>query len=96
MNKIGKIKTIQTVAKRKPAPPVKRRSNISAHDYDPETGHLTVTFHGGRRYRYEGVDRKTAEGLRDAASQGTYLHAHVIGKFDATKLWLDGCGWPRR
>lgn len=83
---IGKIKTIGSL-KRKPL--VKARapaSSVEAHDYSPETGHLTVTFRGGRRYRYEGVDQKTADGLRKSESRGSYLHRHVIGKFDATKI----------
>jgi hypothetical protein len=37
-------------------------------------------------YRYEGIDQKTADGLGSAESKGRFLHSHVIGKFDATKI----------
>lgn len=61
-------------------------SNVQGHEYSPETGHLTVTFHGGRQYRYEGVDKELAEKFRDSSSQGSFLHSHIIGKHDATKI----------
>lgn len=83
---IGKMKTIKSL-RRRAAPAAKQRSStVESHAYDPETGHLTVTFHGGRQYRYEGVDKATAHGLGKADSQGGYLHRHVIGKFSATKI----------
>jgi hypothetical protein len=63
-----------------------RASSVEAHHYNPETGHLTVTFRGGRQYRYEGVDQKTADGLAGSESKGRFLHSSVIGKFDATKI----------
>jgi hypothetical protein len=87
-----RIRTIKKIGSLKREPSVKNRAiaarvtSIEAHDYSPETGHLTVTFSGGRRYRYKGVDQKTAESFRDADSQGRFLHSHVIGKFDATKI----------
>jgi hypothetical protein len=84
-----RIKTIATTARRKPplkTKPAASSSGIEGHAYDPETGHLTVTFQGGRQYRYEGVDQKTAEGFRDATSQGRFLHANIVGKFDASKI----------
>lgn len=61
-------------------------SHIQDHSYDPKTGHLTVTFAGGRKYQYHGVDKETAAGLEGADSVGRYLHANVIGKFRHTKL----------
>lgn len=87
LGKMGTIKTIGSL-KRRVAPSSKaaRPSTVESHAYDPETGHLTVTFHGGRQYRYEGVDKATAQGFRKADSQGGYLHRHVIGKFSATKI----------
>lgn len=56
-------------------------SNIEAHSYDAATKTLTVTFRGGRRYRYSDVDAQTAEGLANAPSKGAFMHASVIGKF---------------
>jgi hypothetical protein len=61
-------------------------SNVTDHSYSPETGHLTVTFHGGRSYRYEGVSKETAKGLEDAGSAGQFLNSHVIGKHHAVKI----------
>lgn len=63
-----------------------RISQIEDHQYSPETGHLTVTFAGGRSYRYEGVSQDTADGLASAESKGRYLHASVIGKHSAVKI----------
>lgn len=66
--------------------PGSRAPNIEAHEYDPKTGHLTVTFAGGRSYRYRGVSAETAAGLADATSKGRYLHANIIGKHDHVKI----------
>lgn len=87
LRKLPKPKKLAT-KHRAPSSPkaASRSSNIQAHEYSPETGHLTVTFAGGRKYRYEGVDAKTASGMDDATSRGSYLHSNVIGKFDATKI----------
>lgn len=86
--RMPRIKTIATTAKRKL--PIKetsaRGSGIEDHDYDPGTGHLTVTFRGGRRYRYECVDQETADRFGRAESQGRFLHANIAGKFDASKI----------
>ena len=70
----------------KKSAPSSSGSNILAHEYDPETNHLTVTFAGGRQYRYSGVSQEIASGLNKADSKGRYLHASVIGKFPATKI----------
>lgn len=77
-----------TAHKRKAAPIANpdRGSSVEAHQYSPETGHLTVTFRGGRQYRYEGVDQNTADALGDAQSKGSYLQSSIIGKFTATKI----------
>lgn len=64
----------------------KGSSHVESTQYDPDLGHLTVTFAGGRRYRYSGVSKETAAGIDTAESLGQYLHAHVIGKHDAIKI----------
>jgi hypothetical protein len=87
--RMPRIKTIATTAKRKPplkTKPAASSSGIEGHDYDPGTGHLTVTFRGGRRYRYECVDQETADRFGRAESQGRFLHANIAGKFDASKI----------
>lgn len=63
-----------------------RRQNITAHEYNPETEHLTVTFHDGRQYRYEGVPLAIGNAMRGAQSLGKFLHTHIIGKYDHTKI----------
>jgi hypothetical protein len=68
------------------ATPGKAGSTIASSSYDPGTGHLLVTFASGSRYRYEGVSPQTADDFRTASSQGAHLHAHIIGKHDASKL----------
>lgn len=67
--------------------PVRKSApHVLSHHYDPAAGHLTVTFHGGRVYRYHGVDPTTASRLAEASSKGSFLHAAVIGKFRHTKI----------
>lgn len=69
-----------------PSPDTRLGSHIEAHEYSPETGQLTVTFSGGRRYAYSGVSKETAAGLDKADSKGGYMHAHVIGKHEHSKI----------
>lgn len=69
----------------KPVKPT-RRQNITAHEYCPETGRLTVTFHDGRQYRYAGVPLEHHEGMTNAESRGRYLHTHIIGNYPDTKI----------
>lgn len=64
-------------------------SNITAHSYNPETGQLTITYRGDRRYSYDGVPPELADGLEKADSKGRYVHAHIIDKFPATRIRLD-------
>lgn len=64
----------------------KKPSNVQDISYNPETQDLDVTFAGGRRYRYSGVDQDRADELKSAPSRGKYLHRNIIGKFDHTTL----------
>jgi hypothetical protein len=85
-------------APRLPTPPKKHRnkpnpaqgkaprSNILDHNYCAETGHLTITFSHGGRYRYEGVGKETAAGFAKAESKGKFLHGSIIGKHACTKI----------
>jgi hypothetical protein len=68
------------------APKPARRSNVTSHSYSPETGHLTVSYHSGRTYQYERVPQDIARKLGEHESPGSFLHAHVIGKFKATEI----------
>ncbi|MBA3831648.1 MAG: KTSC domain-containing protein [Chthoniobacterales bacterium] len=77
---------------RKARSPIKRstpssnNSHVAGTSYNPETGHLDVTFSNGRRYRYHGVTKETAAGLGSAASTGGFLARDVIGKHRHEKL----------
>lgn len=75
MKKTQKPKSIQT-----------RRPNVTSHTYNKRNKTLTVTFHNGRRYRYSGVDLDKAEAFKASDSKGAFLHAHIIGRHDATQL----------
>lgn len=66
--------------------PASNSSHVVATSYDPELGQLDVTFTGGRKYRYSGVSKEIGSGIAGADSLGRYLHAHVIGKHDVTKI----------
>jgi hypothetical protein len=83
----GKARTTHKHIERDDTPAVS--SNIEAHDYDPETGQLSITYRGGRRYRYDGVPPELAMGLKIADSMGAFLHRHIIDKFPAVRLGLD-------
>lgn len=66
--------------------PSSNSSHVTATSYDPELGHLDVTFAGGRKYRYTGVSKEIGSGIAGSDSLGRYLHAHVIGKHAFEKL----------
>lgn len=88
----GKPKTLRKLSGKHKRSPIKGaaashgNSHIAGTDYDPETGHLTVDFGGGRRYRYAGVSAETASGMDGAESLGRYLHEKIIGKHTHEKL----------
>ena len=56
-------------------------SNLSSVGYDPVTQTLEIEFHGGRVYQYSGVPESVHRGLMGAASQGSYFHEYVRGKY---------------
>lgn len=90
MKKLPKMAKLPTSAPRRKAPSPSSKqskgSNVEGHSYSAETGQLTVTYRGGRSYRYDGVDPKTAEALEKSGSKGAFLHGSIIGKFSATKI----------
>ena len=69
-----------------PATSIERPKNIVAHTYSPETRQLTVTFHHGARYMFEGVKPSIAREFADAESRGKFLNARLVGKFTSTRL----------
>jgi hypothetical protein len=86
MPRMKKIRTINHAPLRKPGPKPVTSSHIEAHEYDHAKKLLTVTFKGGRKYRYHDVDASTAKGLAKAPSKGSFMHASVIGKFRHDKI----------
>jgi len=90
MKKLPKPRKLQTLPRthkvRRPVAVKASVPSIEDHSYDPETRHLTITFPGGRQYRYHDVSPETAKGLSDAPSKGKYLHSSVIGKHEAMRI----------
>jgi KTSC domain len=79
---LKKLPTLPKHPRRKTVPKTRSRgSSITNHSYDPATKNLTVTFHHGKTYTYRDVPTEVADGFREAPSQGTFLHANIIGKF---------------
>lgn len=72
--------------RRKIPAPRMRSSSTETHSYDPESSQLTVTFRGGRQYRYDGVDQKTVDDLDDSSSKGAFIQANIVNRFPTTKL----------
>lgn len=56
-------------------------SHIEAVKYDGKARELTVTYRGGRPYRYADVPQEFADGLEAAESKGRYLSQNGIKQF---------------
>ena len=56
-------------------------SNIRAVGYDPGSETLEIEFHSGGVYRYSGVPESVYRGLMQAASHGSYFHAHIRERY---------------
>jgi hypothetical protein len=50
---------------------------IKGHAYDPDTRKLTVQFHKGETYEYEGVPPETYAAFTGAASMGTFHNKRI-------------------
>lgn len=61
-------------------------SNLSRIRYDEARAVLEIEFQGGRVYQYFDVPRHVYEGLRVAASHGTYFHDHIRGYYRYARL----------
>lgn len=66
--------------------PVSGSSNIAHGTYDEASKMMTVRFHSGGTWAYEGVSPETWQGFKDAGSKGEYLHRQVRGQFGSRKL----------
>lgn len=56
-------------------------SNIHAIGYDLEQKILGVEFNDRSIYHYFGVPQSEHLSLMNASSKGSYLHAHIKGKY---------------
>lgn len=61
-------------------------SNIASIGYEEQSCTLEVEFLDGSVYQYLNVPIGTHEGLMAASSHGSYLNAHVKGKYQYLKL----------
>ncbi len=78
--------TLKPVVRSAPAVLGQRSTCVADESYDAERQVLTVSFVKGGTYEYSGVPEPVAEGLRDASSQGQYMHAAVLGQFPYQKV----------
>ncbi len=56
-------------------------SNIRSIGYDPGAHVLEIEFHGGAVYQYFEVPESIYQGLINAQSHGSFLHAHIRDKY---------------
>ncbi len=61
-------------------------SNVRSVGYDEDSQTLEVEFHGGSVYQYLGVTPSEYSALMQAASVGSYLHAHIKNKYPTEKI----------
>ena len=81
---LRKLPTLPKHHKRtKSREPTTRRPHIADHSYDLGAQALTVTFHDGRKYRYQDVAPDIASNFKDAPSQGKFLHTHIGERSEA-------------
>jgi hypothetical protein len=53
--------------------------------YKPETKSLVLSYNSGASYSYKDVPRDVFESLRYAESKGSFIHTHIIAKFEFSK-----------
>lgn len=63
-----------------------RSSNIASIGYDSNTNTLEVEFLNGAVYQYYGVPKAVYEGLMNASSHGSFLAAHIKGRYQYKEL----------
>jgi hypothetical protein len=61
-------------------------SNVQSIGYDKNSQILEVAFLNGSVYQYFGVPAVTYRGLMSANSHGSYLHAHVKGRYSYKRV----------
>jgi hypothetical protein len=76
---------ISSVALENEMTPVKS-SSVAAIDHDPATKALTVQFHNGGMYRFDGVSPDQHAKLMGADSIGSHFQRHIRTKFKGVKV----------
>lgn len=61
-------------------------STIQTCGYDPESQELHVKFKDGGYYTYTDVPPEKHQAFMMSGSKGQFLHQHIKGKHDHTKL----------
>jgi len=56
-------------------------SVIRSFTYAPEDARLDILFVSGRRYAYREVPPRVAEGLRRAASKGSFFNRRIRDRY---------------
>ncbi len=56
-------------------------SNLAGGSFDEETGQLMLTFKSGKTYPYANVPKAVVDGLRNAASPGSYFNSEIKGSY---------------
>jgi hypothetical protein len=60
---------------------MKKSSSIADVSHDPANGVLSVKFHSGATYHYEGVSAAQAAAFKGADSVGRHFMANIKGSF---------------
>ena len=63
-----------------------RSTCVADASYDIETSELVIAFQARGTYQYHGVDLDEWEGLRDAASQGTYFNLYIKDRYGYERI----------
>ena len=61
-------------------------SNLLSGSYDAETETMTIQFHSGHTWEYRNVPQGIWEGLKAAASAGSYFHRQIKGRFGGSEV----------
>jgi hypothetical protein len=68
---------------------------VEAVRFEPRRQRLIVTFQGGARYAYAGVDKATYAALLEAESVGRFVNGEIKPRFPATRLTSRSGSAPR-
>lgn len=61
-------------------------SHLKSVGYEAAQQRLEIEFNDGSLYEYDNVPPAIYEGLMAAASHGSYLHAHIRGRYTYRRI----------